>query len=64
MTVAELIEKLRTMPQDVPVECEYSGPGGCDTCGYGSGEESDIEHVLDLETRVVLSVLSSPECKP
>lgn len=57
MTVKELIEQLQTMPQNVPVYCEYNGAGGCDTCGHGSETEDEANSVLSMDTRVVISVL-------
>ncbi len=56
MTVAELIIKLQAMPQEALVEIEYDGGDGCDTCGHGGETQSDLAKVIDLETRVVLSV--------
>jgi len=56
MKVRELIERLSKLSPDANVELEYQGEGGCDTCGVGSEKQSDLETVVDLETRVILSV--------
>lgn len=55
MTVAELIEKLKKMPQDVPVEVPTNDGSGCSTCGYGGEHQMRIRGVYDLETRVELT---------
>lgn len=55
MTVAKLIEKLKAMPQDLPVIVKYNDGSGCSTCGFGGETEMDIEGAYDLETRVELA---------
>jgi hypothetical protein len=55
MKVKQLIEKLQKLNQDAEVQIEYSGRNGCDTCGYGAEEQSDVENVYDLQNKVVLS---------
>lgn len=57
MKVLELIILLKSADPEAIVFCEYSGQGGCDTCGLGSETEEEIQRVVDNETRVILSVL-------
>ena len=55
MTVKELIVKLQAVKDpDSPVLIVYQGPGGCDTCGFGSNCEDTIDGVDDLEGKVWL----------
>ena len=58
MTIAELIKKLQEYPENHNVFIEYQGSGGCGTCGYGDGVEAEIEveGIVDLETKVIISV--------
>ncbi len=55
MTVAKLIEKLKKMPQDIPVIVRYNDGSGCSTCGFGGETDMTIYDVYDLETRVELA---------
>lgn len=57
MTVKELIARLQEaeIDQDIDVVIEYSGVG--DFVLHGSGEEADIKGVVNLDTRVVISVM-------
>lgn len=57
MTVRELIARLQAadIDQDINVVIEYSGAG--DFVLHSSGEEADIKGVVNLDTRVVISVM-------
>ena len=57
MTVRELIARLQEadIDQDIDVVIEYSGAG--DFILRSSGEEADIKGVVNLDTRVVISVM-------
>lgn len=56
MNVKDLIAELMKLNPEARVECEYMGESKCDTCGP-EAESSDITKVIDLETRVILTVL-------
>jgi len=52
MKVKELIAKLLKLNKEAECLVSYNGPGGCETCGYGSEVERDFE-IVDLETKIV-----------
>lgn len=56
MTIAKLIEELKKFDSNLEVRIGYKGDEGCSTCGYGAlSTDGDIESIIDLETRIVLS---------
>lgn len=60
MKVHELIKKLHEFDPDATVMIEHMDNDGCDTCGWGATEiHSDIQNIIDLETKVILSILKT-----
>ena len=61
ITVKEAIEKLQKLDPGAILQAEFNGPPLCDTCGFGSEVTEDITNIIDLENKVVFSVLSQYE---
>lgn len=58
LTVKKLIETLSKLNPNARVEVEYEANDGCETCGHGASRlQTDVKLVIDLETRVVLSIV-------